>query len=163
MFQIFFAIISRCLYLGNALQGFARGILALRIISSNLHPAISPAPPIAFIDAPFPVVGLPLAEEMPLYPSRDLIVGRQPPLFASPIPSYRSSLITASTGQLPIFIFPLFLIILAVVAGFILALPPILDYLMNVIKFVRSASHLPQWVVGPVRIYLMLNVANYLS
>ncbi|KAI0264527.1 hypothetical protein BGY98DRAFT_1181844 [Russula aff. rugulosa BPL654] len=55
MFHIVLAIASRFLYFGNALQGFARGILALRnlgVISSHLIPAISPPPPIALLDAP---------------------------------------------------------------------------------------------------------------
>jgi hypothetical protein len=157
MFHIFFGIISRYLYFGNALQGFARGILALRIISSNLLPAISPPPPTAFIDASFPFVG-PLGDISP-YPSAGLIAlertGRQPPSFASPLP-YQSSLITLPPSQLPIFL-PLLIIMVAVTSGFIIVLPGI--YFMNVFGFV---SRLLQRAVGPVRIYLMLNVADYL-
>jgi hypothetical protein len=175
MFHIVLAIASRFLYFGNALQGFARGILALRnlgVISSHLIPAISPPPPIALLGAPVhvPIVGLP-EEIIPPYPSAGLIalerIGRQPPPFASPIPSYQSSLITVSSSQLPIFL-PLFIIMLAIISGFVIVLPEIMDYFMNVAKsrnitkFVRSAGHLLQWVIGPVRAYRMSDVANEL-
>src|SRR6266852_4255365 len=129
MFHIVLAIASRFLYFGNALQGFARGILALRnlaAISSHIIPAISPPPPIALLDAPVPFVGLP--EEIISPYSSALIalerIERQPPPFASPIPSYQSSLITASPSQLPIFL-PLFIILLAFISGFVIVLPEI--------------------------------------
>ena len=142
MFHIVLAIASRFLYFGNALQGFARGILALRnlgIISSNLITALSPPPPIALLDAPVPFVGLP-EEIIPPYPSVGLIalerIERQPPAFASPIPSYQSSLTTVSSSQLPI-ILPLFIILLAIISGFVLLLPVIMDSFMNVANIVR--------------------------
>jgi hypothetical protein len=160
MFHIVLAIASRFLYFGNALQGFARGILTLRnlgLISSHLIPALPPPPPIALLDAPVPFVGLP-EDIIPPYPSGGLIalerIGRQPPPFASSIPSYQSSLITISSSQLPIFL-PLFIIMLAIISGFVLLLPEIIDCFMNV---AMSA-------IGPVRTHPMsftINVANEL-
>lgn len=165
MFHFVISVVSRLLYLGNA---FARRFLTLRDLSSHLNPAISPPPPIAFIDAPFSSVVMP--EDIPPYPSGDLIVldgiglGRQPPPFASPIPSYQSSLITTSSDHPPraIFIFLLSILIPAIIAGFVIVLPEVVDYFMNITKSVKPASHLFQWVVGPVRIYLVSKVANYL-
>ena len=142
MFHIVLAIASRFLYFGNALQVFARGILALRnlgIISSNLIPALSPPPPIALLDSPVPFVGL-SEKIVPPYPSVGLIalerIERQPPAFVSPIPSYQSSLTTVSSSQLPI-ILPLFIILLAIISGFVLLLPVIMDSFMNVANIVR--------------------------
>jgi len=167
MFHIVLAIASRFFYVGNV---FARGILALRnlgVISSHLIPALCPPPPIAFLDAPVPFVGLP-EEIIPPYPSVGLIalerIERQPPPFASPIPSYQSSLIPVSSSQLPILL-PIFIVMLAIISGSILLLPEITDFFMNVAKsrniskFVRSKpfSHLlpagPMllWAIGPVR------------
>jgi hypothetical protein len=137
---IFLAIASKFLYLGNVLRVFARGIVALRnlgLISSRFIHAISPPPPIALLDSPVPSVGLP-EEIIPSYrpyPSGGLIalerIERQPPPFASPIPSYQSSLISVSSSQLPIFL-PLFIITLAVISGLLLLLPQVVDFFTNV-------------------------------
>lgn len=183
MFHIVLAIASRFLYFGNVfvLQGFARGILALRnigVISSHFIPALSPPPPIALLGAPVPFVGLP-EEIIPPYPSGGLIalepIERQPPPFASPIPSYQSSLITVSSSQLPIFL-PLLIIMLAIISGFLLLLPEIIDFFMNVAKsrnmskFAKPISRLLpagpllSWTIGPVRTHRMsstINVATY--
>ena len=172
MFHIVLAIASRFIYFGNdALQGFAHGILALRnlcVICSHLIPAISPPPPITLLDVPvhFPIVGLP-EDIIPPYPSAGLFalerIGRQPPSFASPVPSYQPSLITVSSSQLPIFL-PFFIIMLAIISGFVIVLPEIIDYFMNaakssnISKFFRSklfsyllpTGLLLQWVIGPV-------------
>jgi hypothetical protein len=176
MFHIALAIASRILYFGNALQGFARAILTLRYlgsISSHLIPAISPPPPIALLDAPVHFVGIP-EEIISPYPSAGLIalerIESQPPPFASPIPSYQSSLITVSSSQLPILLL-LFIIMLAItiISGFVILLPEIIDFFKNVAKlrsisdFVRSklfsyllpVGHLLLWAIGPVRTHHM--------
>ena len=177
MFHIVLAITSRFLYFGNVLQGFARGILALRnlgLISSHLIPALSPPPPIALLDAPVSFVGLP-EEIIPPYPSGGLIalerIERQPPPFASSIPSYQSSLITVSSSQLPILL-PLFIITLAIISGFLLLIPEIIDFSIksrNFSKFVRShllpAGPVLSWMIRPVRTHRMsytINVGNEL-
>jgi len=174
MFHFVLALASRFLYFGNALQGLARGILALRnigVISSHLIPALSPPPPIALLDAPAPFVGL-SEEIIPPYPSAGLIalerIERQPPAFAPPILSYQSSLITVSPSQLPIFL-PLFMVMLAIVSGFVILLPEIIDFFTNIAnsrnisKFVKpkpfshllSAGRLLSWTIGSVRILSM--------
>ena len=145
---IFLAIASKFLYLGNVLRVLARGIVALRnlgLISSRFIPAISPPPPIALLDSPVSFVGLP-EEISPPYPSVGLIalerIERQPPPFASPIPSYQSSLITVSSSQLPIFL-PLFIITLAIISGFLLLLPQVVDFFTNV-----APRHISKLVVS---------------
>jgi hypothetical protein len=63
------------MYLRNILQGFARGILALRsldTIFSYLTPTLSPPPPVPLLDAPVPFVECPEQLNL-LYPSRDVI------------------------------------------------------------------------------------------
>lgn len=142
MFHIVLAIASRFLCFGNAFQGFARGIFALRnlgLISSNIIPALSPSPPIALLNAPVPFVGFP-EEIIPPYPSVDLIslerIERQPPAFTSPIPSYQSSLTTVSSSQLPI-ILPLLIILLTIISGFILLFPVFMDSFTKVANIVR--------------------------
>ena len=171
MFHIVLAIASRFLYFGNVVQGFARGILALRnlgAISCHLVPALSPPPPIALLDAPVPFVGLP-EEIIPPYPSGGLIalerIERQPPPFASAIPSYQSSLITVSSSQLPLLL-PIFIIMLAIISGFVLVLPEVLDFVTksrNIPKLVRPTGPLLLWMIRPVRTHRMsftINVSN---
>ena len=172
MFHIIFAITSRLLYFGNVVQGFARGILALRnlgAITCHLVPALPPPPPIALLDAPVSFAGL-TEEIIPPYPSGLIAlepIKRQPPPFASSIPSYQSSLITVSSGHLPIFL-PLFVIMLAIISGFILLLPEILDFATksrNIPKLVRPIGPLFMWMLRPVRTLRMsftINVANEL-
>jgi hypothetical protein len=174
MFHIVLAIASRFIYFGNdALQGFAHGILALRnlcVISSHLIPAISPPPPITLLDVPvhFPIVGLP-EDIIPPYPSAGLFalerIGRQRVNLHSlprPFPAI-SLLITVSSSQLPVFL-PFFIIMLAIISGFVIVLPEIIDYFMNaakssnISKFFRSklfsyllpTGLLLQCVIGPV-------------
>jgi len=174
MFHIVLAIASRFLYFGNALQGFARGIFSLRnlgIISSHLIPALSPPPPISLLDAPVPFLVLP-EEIIPPYSSGGIIalerIERQPPSFASPIPSYQSSLMIVSSSQLPVLL-PLFIIMLAIISGFVLLLPEIMDFFTNVVKsrniskFAKSkffsslllAGVLLSWAIASVRTHRM--------
>jgi hypothetical protein len=124
------------------LQGFARGLLALRLgVSSYLIPALSPPPPIALLDAPVSFMGFP-EEIFPPYPSGGLIaidrIERQPPAFVSPIQSYSSSLITVSSHQFPIFL-PMFVIVLAIISGFVVVLPDTIYMITNVAK-IRNIS-----------------------
>ncbi|KAF8502908.1 hypothetical protein F5888DRAFT_1123729 [Russula emetica] len=141
MFHLVFSLTSRFLYLRNILQGFARGILALRsldTISSYLAPALSPPPPVPLLDAPAPFVDHPEQIILP-YPSRDVIaIERQLPVFASPFPIYQSSLIAVTPSQFPKFL-PL-LVILAVISGFVVVLPEITYSLMNIAKSFKSKS-----------------------
>ncbi len=128
------------------LQGFARGLLALRLgVSSYLIPALSPPPPIALLDAPVPFVGFP-EEIFPPYPSGGLIaidrIERQPPAFVSPIQSYSSSLITVSSHQFPIFL-PIFVIVLAIISGFVVVLPDTIYVITNVAKIRNISRFLP--------------------
>jgi hypothetical protein len=176
MFHLVLAIASRFLCIGNVLQGFARAILTLRnlgLISSHLIPALSPPPPIALLDAAVPFVGLP-EEVIPPYPSGGLIalerIARQPPPFASSIPSYQSSLITVPSSQLPILL-PLFIILLAIISGSTLLLPDIVRFFMksrSISMFVSStlSPHFPPagplllWTIGPVRTHHMSFIVN---
>jgi hypothetical protein len=145
MFHIVLAIASRFLYFGNALQGFARGVLALRnlgIISSHLMATLSPPPPIPLLDAPVPFMGLP-EEIISSYPSAGLIaierIEHQSPIFSSPIPSYQSSLITVTPSQLPSLL-PL-LVVIAMISGFAILLPEIVHIFMNVAKIPSAFTH----------------------
>jgi hypothetical protein len=139
MFHVIFSLTSRFLYLRNILQGFARGILALRsldTISSHLTPALSPPPPVPLLDAPLPFVDRPEQTILP-YPSRDVIaIERQFPVFASPFPIYQSSLIAVTPSQFPKF-FPV-LLILAVISGFVVILPEITCFFTNIAKSFKS-------------------------
>jgi hypothetical protein len=141
MFHIVFSVTSRFLYLRNVLQGFARGLLALRsldTISSHLTPALSPPPPVPLLGAPVPFVERPEQIILP-YPSRDVIaIQRQFPVSASPFPIYQSSLIAVTPDHFPKFL-PV-LIILAVFSGFVVILPEITYFLMNIAKM-PSASN----------------------
>ena len=135
MLHIVFSFTSRFLYLRNILQGFARGILALRsldTISSRLAPALSPPPPVSLLDAPGRFVEHPDQIVLP-YPSRDVIAfERQFPVFASPFPIYQSSLIAVKPSQFPKFL-PV-LVILAVLSGFVVILPEIAYFFTNIAK-----------------------------
>jgi hypothetical protein len=139
MFHVIFSLTSRFLYLRNILQGIARGILSLRsldAISSHLTPAISPPPPVPLLDAPAPFVELPEQIVLP-YPSRDVIaIERQFSAFASSFPIYQSSLIAVTPSQFPKFL-PL-LVILAVLSGFVVILPEITYFFMNIAKSFKS-------------------------
>jgi hypothetical protein len=139
MFYVIFSLTSRPLYLRNILQGFARGILALRsldAISSHLTSAISPPPPVPLLGAPVPFVERPEQIILP-YPSRDVIaIERQFPVFASPFPIYQSSLIAVTPSQFPTFL-PL-LVILALIFGFVVILPEITYFFMNIANSFKS-------------------------
>lgn len=139
MFHLVFSLTSRFLYLRNILQGFARGILALRsldAISSHLTPAISPPPPVPLLDAPVPFAERPEQIILP-YPSRDVIaIERQFTVFASPFPIYQSSLVAVTPSQFPKFL-PL-LVIFAVISGFVVILPEIAYFYMNIAKSFSS-------------------------
>ncbi|KAI0247415.1 hypothetical protein BJV78DRAFT_1245566 [Lactifluus subvellereus] len=124
MFHIVLSIASRFLYLGNMLQGFTRGILALRnlhAISSHLVPTLPPPPPVQLLDAP--PVSLELSDEFRMpYPSTEIIVVEpQPLIMPSSIPSYQSSLVIVTPNSLPDLV-PLFLM-LAIISGFVCFLP----------------------------------------
>ncbi len=77
-----------------------------------------------------------------LTPSGGLIaidrIERQPPAFVSPIQSYSSSLITVSSHQFPIFL-PIFVIVLAIISGFVIVLPDTIYVITNVAK-IRNIS-----------------------
>jgi hypothetical protein len=141
MFHVIFSLTSRFLYFRNILQGFARGILALRsldAISSHLTPALSPPPPVPLLDAPDPLVER-LEQIILPYPSRDVIaIERQFPVFASPFPIYQSSLIAVTPSHFPKFL-PV-LVILAVISGFVVILPEIAYFFTNIAKSFKSKS-----------------------
>src|SRR6266702_122510 len=125
MFQLF-AFTSRFLYLGNVLQGLARGVLALRnlrTITSCLIPTLSSPHPTHLLDAP--IAPLELLEEFRTPSSSGgLIVIEGPPLVlpsAIPTLSYQSSLVTVTPNRLPD-LMPL-LLFLAFISGFVLLLP----------------------------------------
>ena len=150
MFHVVFSITSRFLHFGNLLQGFARGLLALRslgLIPSHLIPALPPLLPTPLLDAPVPLVGLPEEIILP-YPSGGLIaikpIERQPPVFASPISSYQHSLNMVSSSQLHNFL-PLF-IMLAIISGFVVLLPAILNVFMNVAKIPSALTHASRYI-----------------
>ncbi len=104
---------------------------------------------------------------MPPYPSGDLIaierIELHPPPFASPIPSYQSSLMVVSSSGLPNLL-PLFIIMLGIISGFVVVLPEIIYFFMNVsksrnvsklVRYFLPASLLLLWVTGPVRTHRM--------
>jgi hypothetical protein len=119
------------------LQGFARGILALRnlnTISSFIIPALPPPPPIPLLDAPIAIAQL--QDEILPYASAvstDLIaIESQSPVFVSSIASYQSSLMLVTPSQLPDLI-PIF-ILLAVISGFLVVLLEIVCLYTNIAK-----------------------------
>src|SRR5258708_6213056 len=141
MFYTALSLSSRFLYLRNILQGFARGILfrSLGTISSHLIPALSPPPPVPRLGAPVPFVERPEEIILP-YPSGDLIaIERQFPVFASPLPIYQSSLIAVTPSQFPKFL-PVF-VILAVISGFVIILPEIAYFYMNIAKIPSAFAY----------------------
>lgn len=138
MFHIIFTLTSRFLYLRNILQGFARGILTLRSLDaiSRLTPALSPPPPAPLLDAPVPFMERPEKIILP-YPSRDVIaIQSQFPVFASPFPLYRSSLIEVTPSHFPKFL-PVF-VVLAVISGFVVILPEVASFFTNIAKSFKS-------------------------
>ncbi|KAI9510003.1 hypothetical protein F5148DRAFT_1366837, partial [Russula earlei] len=145
MFHIIFSIASGFLHLGNILQGFSRGILALRylhtIVPSHLIPTISPPPTAPLLDAPSTFVGLPQIITPP-YSSSDLIlIGRSSPVFVSSTPSYQSSLIVITPNQLPDLV-PL-VMVLAIISGVVVFLPEIVYFstkLANIISTFTNTS-----------------------
>jgi hypothetical protein len=147
MFHVIFSLTSRFLYLRNILQGFARGILALRsldAISSHLTPALSPPPPVPLLEAPLPFLERPEQIISP-YPSRDVIaIQRQFPVFASPFPIYQSSLIAITPSQFPNFL-PV-LVILAVISGFAVILPEIAYFFTNIAKTPSAFTHASRYI-----------------
>ncbi|KAI0247768.1 hypothetical protein BJV78DRAFT_890530 [Lactifluus subvellereus] len=139
MFHIVLSIASRFLYLGNMLQGFTRGILALRslhAISSHIIPTLPPPPPVQLLDAP--PVSLDLSDEFRMpYPTTELIVVEpQPLIMPSFIPSYQSSLVTVTPNSLPDLV-PL-LLMLAIISGFVCFLPE-LAHIFTIISTTISA------------------------
>ena len=149
MFHVIFSLTSRFLYLRNILQGFARGILALRslgAISSHLTPALSPPPPLPLLDAPVPFAEHPEQIILP-YPSRDVIaIQRQFPVFASPFPIYQSSLIAVTPSHVPKFL-PV-LVILAIISGFVVILPEIAYFFM---KIAPAFTHASSYITKPFK------------
>jgi hypothetical protein len=147
MFHVVFSLASRFLYLRNILQGFARGILALRsldAISSHLTPALSPPPPVSLLDAPVPFLERPEQIISP-YPSRDVIaIERQFPVFASSFPIYQSSLIAVTPSQFPKFL-PV-LVILSVISGFVVILPEITYFFTNIAKMPSPFTHASRYI-----------------
>src|SRR6266404_3243694 len=153
MFHVVFSLTSRFLYLRNVLQRFSRGILALRSLGtiSHLIPALSPPPPVPLLGAPVPFVER-LEEIISPFPSRDLIViERQFPVFASasPFPIYQSSLIAVTPSQFPKFL-PIF-VILAVISGFVVILPEIAYFFMNIAKIPSAFAHASRTIVKPFK------------
>ena len=147
MFHIVLSLASRFLYLGNALRGFARGILALRdlhTISSFLIPALPPPPPIPLLDAPAAItqfqdeIVLPYASASAI--STDLIaIESQSPVFVSSISSYQSSLMLVTPSQLPNLV-PMFFV-LAVISGFLVVLPEIICLFTNIAKISSAPKY----------------------
>jgi hypothetical protein len=117
------------------LQGFTRGILALRslhAISSHLIPTLPPPPPVQLLDAPPVSLDLPDEFRMP-YPTTELIVVEpQPLIMPSFIPSYQSSLVTVTPNSLPDLV-PL-LLMLAIISGFVCFLPELAHILTTISK-----------------------------
>ena len=147
MFHAILSLTSRFLYLRNILQGFARGILALRsldAISSHLIPALSPPPPVPLLDALVPSVERLEQIYLP-YPSRDVIATeRQFPVFASPFPIYQSSLIAITPSQFPKFLPAL--VILAVISGLVVILPEIAYFFTNIAKIPSTFTHASRYI-----------------
>jgi hypothetical protein len=144
MFHIVLSIASRFLFLGNMLQGLARGILTLRHLGaiSHLIPTLPSPPSTLLLDAAIPFVALSEQVILP-YPTVDLIaaerIERQSPAFSSSIPSYQSSLVTVTPSHLPNFL-PLF-IILVMISGFVILVPEILYLFMSVGKITSAFTH----------------------
>jgi hypothetical protein len=123
MFHLVFSIASGFLYLGNILQGFTRGILALRSlhIISHLVPTLSPPSPVKLLEAPAAYLDISDELRMP-YPTTDLVVIEPlPSVMLSPVPSYQSSLVVVTPGDLPNLV-PLF-VLLAIISGLVCVLP----------------------------------------
>jgi hypothetical protein len=105
-------------------------------ISSHLTPALSPPPPVQLLGAPIPFLERPEQIILP-YPSRDVIaIESQFPVSASPFPIYQSSLVAVTPSQFPKFL-PI-LVILAVISGFVVILPEIAYFFMNIAKSFKS-------------------------
>ena len=149
MFHAILSLTSRFLYLRNILQGFARGILALRsldAISSHLIPALSPPPPVPLLDALVPSLERPeqIISSLP-YPSRDVIaIERQFLVFTSPFPIYQSSLIAITPSQFPKFLPAL--VILAIISGFLVILPEIAYFFTNIAKILSAFTHASSYI-----------------
>jgi hypothetical protein len=80
------------------------------------------------------------------YPSRDVIaIESQFPVSASPFPIYQSSLIAVTPSQFPKFL-PL-LVILAVISGFVVILPEITHFIMNIAKMPSAFTHASSYIV----------------
>ena len=149
MFHIVFSIASRFLYLGNMLQGFARGILAFRnldIISSHLIPALPPPPPIPLLDAPKAFAELTDEIILPNVSAELFAIESQSPVFSSPISSYQSSSIIVSPGQ-----FNLIVIVMIIIPGFLVLLPQIAYFFMNVAKISPAFPHLARKIFKSLR------------
>jgi hypothetical protein len=169
MFHVVFSIASRFQYFGNLLQGFARGLLALRslgLIPSHLIPTLPPPLPTPLLDAPVPLVELP-EDIIPPNPSGGLIAIKhiecQPPVFASPISSYQQSLIAISSSQ-PHSFLPFF-ITLAIISGFIILLPEIVNFFMNVAKipsaFTHASRYIPKSIISkPISHFLPASLSS---
>jgi hypothetical protein len=173
MFHIVFSITARFLYLGDMLQGFARGILALRnlrITSSHLIPALpspSSAPPLG---APLAFLELPEDIISP-YSSALIAIEPQPPVFSSSIPSYQSSLIAITPSQMPNLV-PLF-IFLATISGFVIILPEFVYFFNTIAKntsafayasriFAKSFKSRPILYLAPTSPPIQLRSSNLL-
>lgn len=135
MFHVVFSLASRFLYLGNMLQGFAHRILTLRsldTISSYLIPALPPPPPVLLLEAPAPLLELPVEIVSPFSSGSPFAIESQSPAFSSPISSYQSSLIALTPSQFSKFL-PL-LVFLAAFSGFVIIVPEIVYYFKNIAK-----------------------------
>jgi len=144
MFQVVFSLASRFLHLGNMLQGFARGIFALRnlqIISSHLLPALPAPSPALLLDAPVSFVEFPEKIISP-YSSAIIAIEPQHSVFSSSIPTYQSSLITVMPGQLPNLV-PLFIMLaIIIISGSVVLLP--LYFFVNIAKNTSAIAHSSQ-------------------
>ncbi|KAI0279065.1 hypothetical protein BC826DRAFT_608177 [Russula brevipes] len=147
MFQVVFSIASRFLHLGNMLQGFARGIFALRnlqIISSHLIPALPAPSPALLLDTPVSFVEFP-EKIISSYSSAIIAIEPQHSVFSSSIPTYQSSLITVMPSQLPNLV-PLFIMLaIIIISGSIVLLP--LYFFVNIAKNTSAIAQSSQLFV----------------
>ncbi|KAI0297501.1 hypothetical protein B0F90DRAFT_892700 [Multifurca ochricompacta] len=151
MLHAFFSLASGFLYLGNILQGFARGILALRnleIISSHLLPTLSSPSLPKLLEAPSAPLELP-AVFRTLDPSGGLIaIEGPPPVLSAPIPThtYQSSLEIVTPSNFP----GLFLIFItfAIISGFVFLLPELVYIFTTISKIAFAFIHISSKFLG---------------
>ena len=140
MFHFVFSIASRLLCFGNMLQGFARGIRALRnlhSISSRLIPALPPPPPIPLLDPPTAFADFSDELILPNASAELFAIESQSLVFSSLIPRFPSALIAVTPSQLPNLVF--FFFMLAIISGIIILLSEI--YVINALNISPVFTH----------------------